>query len=207
MAIGLGRFFNVELPINFNRPYKASNPSDFWKRWHISLSQWLRDYLYIPLGGNRCSQFRNNLNLLLTMVIGGFWHGANWTFIIWGFIHGSAIVIYNQFKSYETYFFGRITFLFLVLFAWIFFRATNFSEASLWIQKHFFLYQATRDLNLVLLIMILIGIGLVVAEPNLVKLTFQREQLSIRVKIILGILFGVCLSLIGKSSVFLYFQF
>ena len=77
MAIGLGRLFGIELPQNFNSPYKALNPSDFWRRWHMTLSRWLKDYLYIPLGGNRCSPARTNLNLLITMGLGGFWHGAS----------------------------------------------------------------------------------------------------------------------------------
>jgi len=93
MAIGLGLLFNIKLPINFNSPYKATNIQDFWRRWHMTLSRFLRDYVYIPLGGNRVGPFRVYFNLLATFVIGGIWHGAGWTFIFWGFLHGMALVI------------------------------------------------------------------------------------------------------------------
>src|SRR4029078_3721838 len=93
MATGLGRLFGIELPQNFNSPYQALNPSDFWRRWHISLSRWLRDYLYISLGGTRCSELRRNFNLMATMVLGGLWHGASWTFAIWGLYHGLLLVV------------------------------------------------------------------------------------------------------------------
>ena len=90
MAIGLALLFNIRLPINFNSPYKATNIQDFWRRWHISLSTWLRDYLYIPLGGSR--KLRNYLNLLIVFLIGGIWHGAGWTFIVWGAMHALASI-------------------------------------------------------------------------------------------------------------------
>ncbi len=93
MAIGLGRMFGFRLPENFNYPYAAISMKDFWRRWHISLSTWLRDYLYIPLGGNRCSRTRNLLNLLLVFVLCGLWHGAAWTFVIWGLWHGIFLVL------------------------------------------------------------------------------------------------------------------
>jgi alginate O-acetyltransferase complex protein AlgI len=207
MAIGLGRFFNVELPINFRRPYKAIDPSDFWKRWHISLSQWLRDYLYIPLGGNRCSKLKNNFNLLTTMIVGGFWHGANWTFIIWGFIHGAALILYQNLKIKKNSIIGRLFFLFIILFAWVFFRAHNLNEAIVWISRHFRLASSSKELNYFLMTYIILGISLVIVEPNLVKLTEDKEDISYKWKILLGLLFGISLSLLGKSSIFLYFQF
>ena len=93
MALGLARMFGIRLPINFNSPYKATNIVDFWRRWHITLSRFLRDYLYIPLGGNRCSMPRRYVNLFATMVLGGLWHGAAWTFVIWGALHGLYLTI------------------------------------------------------------------------------------------------------------------
>jgi D-alanyl-lipoteichoic acid acyltransferase DltB (MBOAT superfamily) len=92
IARGLAKIMGFEFTLNFNLPYFARNPSDFWQRWHISLSSWLRDYLYIPLGGNRGTPSRTYFNLVLTMVIGGLWHGAAWTFVIWGAYHGALLV-------------------------------------------------------------------------------------------------------------------
>ena len=95
MAIGLALLFNIKLPINFNSPYKAINIQDFWRRWHITLSRFLRDYIYIPLGGNRKGSFCTASNLMATFVLGGIWHGAGWTFIFWGVLHGLALIIHR----------------------------------------------------------------------------------------------------------------
>jgi alginate O-acetyltransferase complex protein AlgI len=132
MAIGLGRMFGLRLPQNFNSPYKAVNPSDFWTRWHISLSTVLRDYLYIPLGGNRCSRSRQFGNLMITMLLGGLWHGANWTFVFWGGYHGALLVLYRLVKrewdAMPAWLARCVTFL-AVLIGWIFFRSPTFSVA------------------------------------------------------------------------------
>lgn len=139
MAIGISKMFGVNLPINFNSPYKAHNIIDFWRRWHMTLSQFLRDYLYIPLGGNRKGPARRYLNLFITMLLGGLWHGANWTFVIWGGLHG----LYLCANHFWRHFFeeaepsgskiGRvlgilITFL-VVVFAWVVFRAESMHAA------------------------------------------------------------------------------
>lgn len=100
MAVGCARVLGYDLTRNFNLPYLSKNVSEFWKRWHISLSTWLQEYLYIPLGGNRCSRARANLNLFLTMTIGGLWHGANWTFVLWGALHGAALIVHKQFAGF-----------------------------------------------------------------------------------------------------------
>src|SRR6185295_7135966 len=89
MAVGLGYMFGLRIPQNFNSPYKGLDPSDFWRRWHISLSTCLRDYLYIPLGGSRHGEGKTYRNLMITMLLGGLWHGANWTFVVWGGLHGA----------------------------------------------------------------------------------------------------------------------
>jgi alginate O-acetyltransferase complex protein AlgI len=142
MAIGLARLFGIRLPMNFNSPYQARNIADFWRRWHITLSRFLRDYVYIPLGGNRRGPMRKYLNLFLTMLIGGIWHGAGWTFVIWGALHGLYLLIYHAWNegrqklqpqtarpSARSAFAGRaLTFLAVVL-AWIFFRAETFPAA------------------------------------------------------------------------------
>lgn len=143
MAIGLSLFFNVKLPLNFNSPYKATSIIDFWARWHMTLSVFLRDYLYIPLGGNRRGKVRRYLNLVATMLLGGLWHGAGWTFIVWGGLHGFYLVVNHGFRALASRMewrnrFGRagevagavITFLSVVI-AWVFFRADSFATASL----------------------------------------------------------------------------
>jgi D-alanyl-lipoteichoic acid acyltransferase DltB (MBOAT superfamily) len=96
IARGLAKLLGFDLMINFRLPYFAISPSDFWQRWHISLSTWLRDYLYIPLGGNRCSSLRCNVNLMATMLLGGLWHGASWNFVLWGLFHGILLIAYRM---------------------------------------------------------------------------------------------------------------
>ena len=116
---------------NFKSPYFSSSVKEFWSRWHISLSTWFRDYVYIPLGGNRVSKIRHALNIFITFLISGLWHGANWTFLIWGGVHGLAQIIENKISSKNrSKNFLKIIFTFaFCMFAWIFFRAQNFSEA------------------------------------------------------------------------------
>ena len=132
MAIGAALLFNIKLPINFNSPYKALDIQDFWRRWHITLSRFLKDYIYIPLGGNRKSTFHTYTNLIATFVLGGIWHGAGWTFVFWGFLHGLALVIHRFWKNLGftmpknlAWF---ITFNFVNI-AWIFFRAKEWEDA------------------------------------------------------------------------------
>ena len=99
IALGVSRLFGLQLPQNFDRPYLARSPREFWQRWHISLSTWLRDYLYVSLGGNRGSRVRTYLNLLVTMVLGGLWHGASWTFVLWGAYHGVLLVAHRLLRE------------------------------------------------------------------------------------------------------------
>lgn len=131
IAIGVAKLFNIDLMTNFRRPYFATSLGEFWSRWHISLSTWFRDYLYIPLGGNRSSTLLTARNLFLTFLISGFWHGANWTFIIWGAIHGVFLVIEKFFvpkeKSNKTL--GFLITMSIVLITWVFFRAENLPHA------------------------------------------------------------------------------
>jgi alginate O-acetyltransferase complex protein AlgI len=135
MAIGLSRLFNIKLPLNFNSPYKAVNIIDFWRRWHMTLSTFLRDYLYVPLGGNRKGPMRRYFNLMMTMLLGGLWHGAGWNFVLWGGLHGIYMVInhgWHKFTGGDSVTNGRLarvagillTFTVVVI-AWVPFRATN----------------------------------------------------------------------------------
>jgi D-alanyl-lipoteichoic acid acyltransferase DltB (MBOAT superfamily) len=140
MAIGLALLFNIHLPFNFNSPYLSVNIQDFWRRWHITLSRFLRDYIYIPLGGNRNGEAMLLRNLMLTFLIGGIWHGAGWTFVFWGFLHGLATIIHRlweksniKMNSILAWF---ITFNFVNL-AWIFFRALSWGDAMKVLQGMF----------------------------------------------------------------------
>ncbi len=132
MAIGASLLFNIWLPINFNSPYKALSIQDFWRRWHITLSRFLRDYLYIPLGGNHCTNSRIYLNLMVTFVLGGIWHGASWMFVIWGALHGLALVVHrawgNLGLAMPKVLAWLLTFNFVNL-TWVFFRAENIEDA------------------------------------------------------------------------------
>lgn len=138
IAIGLSQVMGFTLPANFNEPHKAENVAEFWRRWHISLSTWLRDYLYIPLGGNRYGEWRTNLNLMLTMLLGGLWHGASWNFVIWGGLNGLALLFYrywrhiSPFKDDSRWWVSlasiALTFSFIT-FTRIFFRAESFELA------------------------------------------------------------------------------
>ncbi len=140
MAIGLSLMFNVRLPMNFNSPYKATSIIDFWRRWHITLSHFLRDYIYIPLGGSRNGKAQRYLNLMITMLLGGLWHGAGWTFVIWGGLHGFYLMVNHAWRGIKNKIgwgeggtmaklgSGALTFL-AVIVGWVFFRADSFSSA------------------------------------------------------------------------------
>lgn len=135
MAIGVGKVLGFELTENFRRPYFAVSVTDFWRRWHISLSTWLKDYVYIPMGGSRCSKLRNYWNIFVTFIVSGIWHGANWTFIVWGCIHGICQIIEKMLGQQKCNYgcIGKsvkivITFL-IVNFAWIFFRMPTLNDA------------------------------------------------------------------------------
>ena len=124
IAIGCGKAMGFNLMTNFERPYMANSVSEFWRRWHISLSTWFRDYVYIPLGGNRCGIWRNRLNLLITFTVSGLWHGANWTFVVWGFLNGLFQIIDKKLKVKSVI----LTFILMTI-AWTFFRANTMDDA------------------------------------------------------------------------------
>lgn len=148
MAIGIALLLGFHFPLNFNSPYKSDSVTDFWHRWHISLSTWLRDYLYISLGGNRKGKIRTYVNLILTMLLGGLWHGASWNFVVWGGLHGVALAVHKFFrnlmhrpKNYRStglrkFFAVMLTFHFVCL-GWIFFRNTTFEASLTMIQQVF----------------------------------------------------------------------
>lgn len=145
MAVGLARLFNFKFPMNFNSPYKATSIIDFWRRWHISLSFFLRDYLYIPLGGNRLGVFRRYLNLFAVMLIGGLWHGASWTFVIWGGLNGLYLSINHLLRKIFPLglraaiplLIKRTSTFFIVTLTWVFFRAESFKGAAVFFKALF----------------------------------------------------------------------
>jgi len=152
IALGSARVMGFRLMTNFDRPYFSATISEFWRRWHISLSTWFRDYVYIPLGGNRVGKTRHYINLLITFTISGFWHGANWTFVAWGALHGIFLIVTAWMKPdlskwYKRWFSTFITFI-LVYIGWIFFRANNIHEAA-YVIEHLFAVTGTQVSSLI----------------------------------------------------------
>ena len=200
---------------NFHRPYFATSVSDFWKRWHISLSTWFRDYLYIPLGGNRVTYPRWLCNIFITFIISGLWHGANWTFVIWGALNGfyliiETILIKNSKKNILNVFFT----FFLICFSWIFFRANNLNEA-LYILKSIIsnpgkLY-IPNDADVVAPIYAVIAISILLVTE--IKKEYFNKIFSLGENTILkwiyynSIIFIILYFGVFNSSQFIYFQF
>ena len=212
MAIGLGRLFGIELPQNFNSPYKSLNPSEFWRRWHMTLSLWLRDYLYISLGGNRCSNVRRNINIMLTMVIGGLWHGASLMFALWGAYHGLLLVIFHRaegvWNKMPVALQRGLTFI-LVMIGWLFFKATTWAVAKAWL-SHLIDFQTLQwvssGVEIKLALISLFGLVVVQCLPN----ASSHPDLSTikpRYKMLLGLTTLVSLVMLSFTSRFLYFQF
>ena len=142
IAIGVSQIIGFDLPENFNMPYISTSVTEFWRRWHITLSSWLRDYLYIPLGGNRKGRVRTYVNLIITMLLGGLWHGASWNFVIWGLLHGIALAIHKLWQRWRGerrwrggWLLGWAATYSFVCFAWVFFRAHSFGDAWIIIRK------------------------------------------------------------------------
>ena len=210
MAVGLGYLFGIRIPQNFNSPYKALDPSDFWRRWHISLSTVMRDYLYIPLGGSREGELRTYRNLFITMVLGGLWHGASWTFVIWGAYHGVLLLTYRRFaESWD-----RLPalarqgamFVFAVV-GWVFFRATTMDMAWSLLSRMFTLTSGALVPSAALAVpLIVIAAVWALFGPNPFELKLEREWKG---RLVLTASFAASLALIlgSRPSPFLYFQF
>jgi alginate O-acetyltransferase complex protein AlgI len=224
MAIAIGRILGFKFPENFNYPYLATSFSEFWKRWHISLSSWLKDYLYISLGGNRYSIFRTHSNLMATMLLGGLWHGAGWNFIIWGALNGFYLIIehfLNLKNNLSNRFMRTIGHCWVIggfFFSLIFFRATTFNEACTIIQKclsisyttimfHLTHLNRIENWQIALLLCLCCGTHLVKAFSK-ISLTFNKSPLTF--KILYYTLLGFWLLHFypsGKVTAFIYFQF
>lgn len=210
MAVGLALLFGIRLPQNFNSPYKAVDLSDFWRRWHISLSTILRDYLYIPLGGGREGEWPTCRNLMITMLLGGLWHGANWTFVAWGAYHGLLLIASRcSFRGIGLVpaWLRRVVTFALVVVGWVLFRATSFTMALVWLGK-MFIWDSAPGITgaATLALLILIAGGLAHCCPNSFELSHRWNWAS---ALALTALFAACIFVIygAKASPFLYFQF
>jgi alginate O-acetyltransferase complex protein AlgI len=210
MAVGLAMFFGICLPQNFNSPYKALDLSDFWRRWHISLSSVLRDYLYIPMGGGRNGEILTYRNLMITMLLGGLWHGANWTFVAWGGYHGLLLAMTRFFGSRISSLPERlrksVTFV-LVAMGWVLFRSTDFQMAASWLHKMFIWHPGPHFVGAGILVLLILVAGyLAHCCPNTFELSHRWSPASI-VGLALLFLTSLLVILGGKPSPFLYFQF
>jgi D-alanyl-lipoteichoic acid acyltransferase DltB (MBOAT superfamily) len=235
MAIGAALLFNIKLPINFNSPYKALDIQDFWRRWHITLSRFLRDYIYIPLGGNRKGTYRTYSNLLVTFLLGGFWHGAGWTFIFWGFMHGAGLVIHRVWQKMSlkmnTVLAWFVTFNFINI-SWVFFRAKEWDDAikvlkgmfgfttllpcstdkllSLKLEaiKSIVLFDGVSKVDLVLYVFISVSTLFIIHKKNSMQM---MEDFKPNIKNLLLFVFLFIVSILFLNSIklteFLYFDF
>jgi len=214
MALGMSAMMNIRLPVNFNSPYKANSIIEFWKRWHITLSTFLKDYLYIPLGGNRKGTFRRYLNLLITMFLGGLWHGTAWTYVVWGLLHGGGLVVNHAFRAARlnmNWLMGRcLTFIFVVV-AWVFFRAANFAQASVvlkgMVNWHGGYAQATLPQGRGEVAILLLFVVIVFSVPNSLEIA-KRYQPNWWWTIATGlVLAGTVIYGFGQTTTFIYYQF
>ena len=227
-AIGAALCLGFVLPDNFKAPYMAIGFSDFWRRWHISLSSWLKDYVYITLGGNRLSVARTYVNLLFTMLIGGLWHGSSWLFVIWGGLHGLYLVLEHAGRATFAVRFqlpqsdllklalGLLTFLFVSV-TWVFFRAHNLDDALTLLNVLFQLspvtdnpmiqdYPADKVPTAFLLLVALLGWHWHTRHSNL-EIVFQRLPIAVRCVVLSYILLALIFTTGGDSRAFIYFQF
>ena len=224
MAIGMGKMMGFDLGINFNKPYQSTSLTDFWRRWHISLSSWLRDYLDIPLGGNRKGKFRTYLNLFITMLLGGLWHGANWKFIFWGGMHGLGLIVDKLWQKLtkgklHDYRVARIAGWFItlhfVIFLWIFFRADSFATAWEMIAQVFsafdlaYLPVFVKTRKLFVLLMVLAVAIHAIPSSRFDKVERAYIRTPFLVKAVAFIILVQCILQIKSSDVqpFIYFQF
>ncbi len=214
MAVGLAFLLGLRFPQNFDSPYKAENIAAFWRRWHMSLSFWLRDYLFISIGGSRGTRLRTARNLALTMFLGGLWHGASWTFVVWGIYHGALLAGYQVLKERDwvprsTSFSIGLTFL-AVMLGWVVFHAPTIGDAGTTLAHMFGLYGPPSLSALVELVarpqfgVIIVGLAIVWFAPNTWQLRYSRGPIA---AIVLAGLLLLCTLRFAAPSPFLYLQF
>jgi alginate O-acetyltransferase complex protein AlgI len=222
IAIGSAALFGYELPENFDAPYVSQDLQEFWRRWHISLSSWLRDYLYIPLGGSREGSWLTYRNLMITMLRGGLWHGASWNFVIWGALHGVALAgtrMWQRRKKPSNAQASRLRIppflaVFLtfnyVCFAWIFFRAPTFSHASLMLSRIAQLSANTENISAKVILVLLLALVIHFVPRRWENIL--RDRFVLTPSVVQGILlavaaYGVHLAAGAKAEPFVYGQF
>lgn len=211
IAIGLAALLGYRLPENFNFPYAARSISDFWRRWHISLSSWLRDYLYIPLGGNRHGALRTNINLMIVMILGGLWHGAAWSFALWGLWHGIGLVLERPLLSRKSDFAKsrigialRIFMVFnFVTLGWLFFKLQNSNEAFLYI-KAMVSQNPYKTSSLTLLLIGIFGVPVIIYH---LMATTRVRPAPVVIRIVKGMMLFLIVTSAGPAVDFIYFQF
>jgi alginate O-acetyltransferase complex protein AlgI len=218
IAIGIANLLGYQFPQNFNQPYRALSVQDFWRRWHMTLSSWLRDYLYIPLGGNRGGTFLTYRNILITMMLGGLWHGASASFIIWGLLHGMALVVermlgvtgeggHRRVPALVSWF---IT-LHLVCLAWVFFRAPSLDGAQAYLSTLFSGAEVSSTTVTPLVALMLVFGALTQIVPNAwfdrLGARYDRASLAVKVAIPFVVIFLVAVAAPGGVPPFIYFQF
>lgn len=215
MAIGIGLMFNIDIPFNFLSPYKAASIKEFWNTWHITLGRFLSKYLYIPLGGNRKGKFRTYINLFFVFFISGIWHGAGWLFILWGTLHGIAMVFHKIWTELGLRMNKVVAWFLTINFvnaAWVFFRAKNIKDAlkvltsmtslNTWLEP-----QRINDFGGIVYILILIGLWILVLVMDNSKERLERFSFNNKYAVIAGILFMISVLWINKVSEFIYFNF
>lgn len=221
MAIGIGKILGFELTENFRRPYFAISITDFWRRWHISLSTWLKDYIYIPLGGNRCSKLRNYANIMTTFLVSGIWHGANWTFIVWGILHGIFQIIEKALGFQKCNHTGWIkgcrifiTFI-LITIAWVFFRMPTLNDGIRYIIR-MFNYSLIGPLyisNNTHTLFIIMGVVIIFTKDILDEFFPQKKHLlnnkhkAVRWLTYLGIMILIIMTGVFDAGQFIYANF
>lgn len=216
MAIALGLMLNLKLPVNFNSPYQSLSIIDFWRRWHMTLGIWVKSYLYIPMGGNRNGEFAKMRNLFVSMLIIGLWHGAGWTFVFWGGMHGLLLMINHQWRrtgiNLPKVLCWSLTF-FSVMMAWIFFRAENFAQALQIIHSMFDFQDISMavenwrvEKNAVNVWSMIAGLGILICLPNPIVI-MQRFKTNWTWYFVTLILLLVSLYQMNTYTEFLYFQF
>jgi alginate O-acetyltransferase complex protein AlgI len=219
IARGSAQLMGFHFMVNFRQPYFAQSLQDFWRRWHISLSTWLRDYLYIPLGGNRLGNVRTYVNLMLTMLLGGLWHGANWTFVVWGGIHGVGLAIERLITGSGEVagsvgligkWIRRVIIFHLVCLAWVFFRAPSVTEA--WEQLAGMMtwqWLPVYGIALEFLAIYIIALSLVDGYLELTESEYLLEKRQMSLRLVAGLAFCVLITLFGanQENAFIYFRF
>ena len=208
MAIGIALSLGIKLPENFNAPYLATSVSDFWRRWHITLSNWIRDYIYIPLGGSKCSNIKNYSNILIAMIVSGIWHGYGIAFILWGFFHGIIIVGEKFFNINLDYKILKIFLTYLtVTILWSFFRINSIDDWLIIINKFNFIEFLSIKVFFIFFLTFIFNFLQKFLTIKSLEIIYKKLNSTIAINVsILIVLFCIILSS-GSSQKFIYFNF